>query len=260
MKTLFLLFLFIISFINCKSQLFIDTVYSFTPGTLQYTGQEEKYFPMNIFGPPSIIATKYIQETTPEQILSIGLDGEIIIGLKDNLIIDKPGPDFIIFENAFINQFNNKIYAEPAVISVSKDGINFIEFPYDILTLEGLAGVTPTIGSEDPFNHPKCGGDAFDLSTIDIDSVKYIKIKDITSQILNNTSHPNYDPTLSGFDLDAIAVINHTEIISSVSISNNYDSFIIFDIFGNVIDNLNNYQGVYFIKSENQILKYVKIN
>lgn len=258
MKIIFLL-IFILSF-NLKSQLFIDTVYSFTPGTLQYTGQSEEYYPMNIYGPPSIIATKYVQETTPEQILSLGLDGEIIVGLKNNLIINKPGPDFIIFENAFINQFNNKVYAEPAIVSVSKDGITFFDFPYNIDLLTGLAGVTPSIGKEDPFNYPACGGDTFDLSDLNIDSIRYIKIKDITAQILNNPKHPNYDPTLSGFDLDAVAIINHSDIINSVTTSNIISKNMIFDLFGNKIQNISNYNGHYFIVTENKTLKYVKIN
>lgn len=258
MKIIFL-FIFIFSF-NLKSQLFIDTVYSFTPGTLQYTGQSEEYYPMNIYGPPSINATKYIQETTPEQILSLGLDGEIIVGLKNNLIINKPGPDFIIFENAFINQFNNKVYAEPAIVSVSKDGITFFEFPYNVNSLTGLAGVTPTIGKEDPFNYPACGGNAFDLSDLNIDSVRFIKISDITTQILNNTKHPNYNPTLSGFDLDAVSIINHSDIINSVTSRNIIAENMIYDIFGNKIQNISNYNGHYFIITENKTLKNVKIN
>lgn len=257
MKTILILFILFIS--TSKSQIFIDTVFSFTPGTIQFGGQSPEYYPNNIFNAPSINATKYIAETRPEEILSIGLNGEIVVGLTNNLIIDKEGDDFTVFENTFINQFNEVIYAEPAIISVSKDGINYIEFPYDILTLDGLAGTKPTIGSNNPFNPLKSGGNAFDLAKIGIDSVRYIKIKDITEQILNNPEHPNYDPTLSGFDLDAIAIINHTDFISSVSlICDTEASTYFYDILGNKINNIDNYSGLYFIQSNYYIGKYVK--
>jgi ribosomal protein L31 len=52
------------------------------------------------------------------------------------------------------------------------------------------------------------GGDAFDLATIGIDSVRWIRITDVTRIILDNRSHPFYDPTLSGFDLDAIIAVH----------------------------------------------------
>lgn len=257
MKTILILFVLFIS--SSKSQIFIDTVFSFTPGTIQFGGQSAEYYPNNIFNAPSISATKYIAETRPEEILSIGLNGEIIVGLKHNLIIDKDGADFTIFENTFINQFNEVVYAEPAIISVSKDGINYIEFPYDILTLEGLAGTKPTIGSNNPFNPLKSGGNAFDLATIGIDSVRYIKIKDITEQILNNPDHSNYDPTLSGFDLDAVAIINHTDYINSVPlICTNKDEVFFYNILGVRINNLDNYSGLYFIQNNYYIGKYVK--
>lgn len=257
MKTILILFILFIS--SSNSQIFIDTVFSFTPGTIQFAGQSPEYYPKNIFNSPSIYGTKYIAETRPEEILSIGLNGEIIIGLKNNLIIDKEGADFTIFENAFVNQFNEVMYAEPAIVSVSKDGINYIEFPYDILTLEGLAGTKPTIGANNPFNPLKSGGNPFDLATIGIDSVRYIKIKDITEQILNNSEHPNYDPTLSGFDLDAVAIINHSDYVSSVElISATKDETYFYDLLGNRINNLNNYSGLYFIYSNNNIGKYVK--
>lgn len=254
-----ILLIIIINIINIKSQTFIDTVYTFTPGTGQNAGQSDIYFPNNIFGAPSINASKYVAETRPVEILSIGMGGEIIIGLKDNYIINKEGADFTIFENAFINQFNEKVYAEPAIVSVSKDGINYIEFQYNIETLEGLAGTIPTYGKKNPFNPKESGGNSFDLSEINIDTVKYIKIKDITEQILNNSEHNNYDPTLSGFDLDAVAIINYTQEISSVKNKIvEIKEIIYFDILGNKINNINNYYGLFIKKEENEFKKYIR--
>ena len=254
-----ILLLIILNIYFLNSQSFIDTVYSFTAGSGQNAGQSDLYYPENIFGSPSINASKYIAETRPEEILSLGMGGEIIIGLKNNLIIDKEGADFTIFENAFINQFNEKVYAEPAIVSVSKDGINFIEFPYNLETLEGLAGTTPTYGKKSPFNPKESGGNSFDLSELQIDSVKYIKIKDITEQILNNPEHNNYDPTLSGFDLDAVAIINHTHEISSVNeIITKNRIIIYYDLLGNKIENISNYNGLFIKKEENEFKKYIK--
>ena len=64
MKTILILFVLFIS--SSKSQIFIDTVFSFTPGTIQFGGQSAEYYPNNIFNAPSISATKYIAETIPE--------------------------------------------------------------------------------------------------------------------------------------------------------------------------------------------------
>lgn len=259
MKIIFLILILILT-LSLKSNTFIDTVYSFTAGTGMNTGQSSEYFPTNIFGPPSTIATKYIAETRPEEILSLGLGGEIVVGLKNNIIINQPGIDFIIFENCFINQFTNKEFAEPAKVSVSANGIDFIEFPFNIDSLTGLAGVTPTIGSQNPFNYPACGGNGFDLEDIGLDTINYIKITDVSQEILNNKNHKNYDPTISGFDLDAVAILHHSEIITSVNFNKLSDKPKYYDIFGNEINDINNYYGYYFKLINNRIIKYVKTN
>lgn len=184
----------------------IDTVYSFIPGEGQFSGQEAEYYPQNIFGKPDKNATNELPSNDKNQILSIGLDGEITIGFKNYLIVDKPGLDFIIFENAFINPVNNKIFAEPAIISVSSDGISFVAFPFDSLTLIGCAGITPTYGN--PADYKNCGGDKFDLADIGMNNITHIRIKDISRMTLNNPAHPYYDAVISGFDLDAVVGIN----------------------------------------------------
>lgn len=184
----------------------IDTVYSFFPGEGQNNGQDSEYYPMNIFGLPYPGATENTPVKSPEHVLSIGLGGEITVGFKNYIIIDKAGTDFIIFENSFLNPVNEKYFAEPAIVSVSCDGVNFIQFDFDSLTLEGCAGVMPTFGN--PAKPETCGGDKFDLSNIGIDSISHIKIKDISRFILDNPEHPFYDAIISGFDLDAVVGIN----------------------------------------------------
>lgn len=124
----------------------IDTVLSFKPGNGQDFGRGEDVFPANIFGLPSTNASETAPEASEQQIASLGLKGEIIVGIKDYYIVDGEGDDFTIFENPFYNNATKLIFSEPAVVSVSEDGINFVEFPYDSISLDGLAGKTPTNG------------------------------------------------------------------------------------------------------------------
>ncbi len=220
MKYFFLIIIFSINAFS--SQSYIDTVYYYKIGLLELQDSVNAYYPNNIFGRQSEKGSKDVPESSPEQILSIGIGGEIIIGFKDFFIVDGDGIDFLIFENAFVNPINEGIFAEPAIVSVSLDGINYIEFPFDSTTLNGLAGITPTNGKVDISNYPACGGDGFDLSTIGIEKVKFIKIKD-KSDLIYTLSEDNkfYNPKvlISGFDLDAVAGLNLESITSVQDIS-----------------------------------------
>ncbi len=241
-KSLLIIFFFVFMIdLSAKEQGFIDIVESFTPGEGQNTGQADEYFPANIFGPPDTNASGNTPSQVPEEILSLGLDGEIVIGFEDHLIVDGPGADFTIFENAFVNPINQKIFAEPAVVSVSIDGEEFIEFPYDEASLEGCAGTKPTNGNADPFDPGQSGGNSFDLAEIGLQKIKWIKIRDITRAVLENPDHEYYDPTLTGFDLDAVAGI-HLEKNGMMSIINPAEVCFNIKLNGNLltIENLNN--------------------
>ncbi len=182
----------------------IDTVYSFLPGIGQNAGQGEEYYPQNIFDFPSEIATYQVPEQNPEEMLSLGFGGEIIVGFKDYIIEDLKGPDFMIFENAFQNPATKKLFVEPAKVAVSNDGFNFIEFQYDEQTLDGCAGITPTTGHGNPCDPESIGGDAFDLADVGLDHISHIKITDISQIVKSNPDHKYYDPIITGFDLDAV--------------------------------------------------------
>ncbi len=194
----------------------IDTVYAFSPGEGQNNGQGQEYYPNNIFGPPDTIAKESVPAAAPEEILSIGLDGEIVVGFKSFIVVDGEGPDLTIFENAFKNPVTGKIFAEPAKVAVSPDGETFFEFPYDLQTLEGCAGITPTYGKEDPFDPEVSGGDKFDLADIGLHSISAIKITDICRVVLEDSEHPFHDPIITGFDLDAVVGL-HLEKRSPMS-------------------------------------------
>lgn len=180
----------------------VDTVLVFIPGSGQNAGQGPAFFPQNVFGLPDSTASEMVPATNPRSVCSIGLDGVIEVGFSGYAIKDGPGADFIVYENAF-RYLNDKVYAEPARISVSADNVAWYDFPYDPETLIGCAGITPTKGG-DPFDNNTGGGDAFDLAALGVDSVRWIRITDITRTVLENPNHRYYDPTLSGFDLDAV--------------------------------------------------------
>ncbi|MBI3258508.1 MAG: hypothetical protein HYZ54_03370 [Ignavibacteriae bacterium] len=194
-----------------------DEVILFKPGTGQNSGQSSEYFPKNIFGLPDTSARFQIPQASPDQICSLGFGGEIILGFHNKILRDLPGKDFTIFENAFYAPEFPQMFIEPGRVSVSKDGITYIDFVYDPLTFVGCAGITPTNGDKNPFNPLESGGDSFDLSDIGMDSVRFIKITDIASLLLNR-KHPLYDPVTTGFDLDAIVGL-HLEELDPISIS-----------------------------------------
>lgn len=181
-----------------------DAVVSMTPGIGAGFGADA--LPKNILGPPDKRARITIPTVDPEEIVALGLGGEIVLRFDRVTITDGPGADFTVFENAFAYTLGptERIYAEPGEVSVSRDGITWFTFPFDSTTLIGCAGRTPTNGDQDPANPEVSGGDGFDLADIGVDSVRYVRIRDVTSIVKENRSHPFYDVTLSGFDLDAI--------------------------------------------------------
>lgn len=165
MKYIFTLMLFFAVTLNAE-QGTIDTVYSFIPGSGSLKGSEPDNYPQNIFGPPSKNASLKVPENNANEILSIGLGGEIIVGFKNKKLMDVEGTDFTIFENAFETISGDNIFAEPAEISISNDGINYLTFLVDYETLENCAGKTPTLGDASPFDTENSGGDQFDISKL----------------------------------------------------------------------------------------------
>ena len=183
-------------------------VHSFVPGSGQSSGQEPHYFPANVLGLPDPTARRGVPAIDPRQIASLGMGGEITLRF-DAPVVDGPGADFTVFENAFYYTVgpNERLYAEPAEVSVSRDGITFIAYPFDSLTLAGCAGVAPTNGDMNPFDPSVSGGNSFDLAALGIDSVRFVRLRDVTALVAADPTHPFWDATLSGFDLDAVVAI-----------------------------------------------------
>ncbi|MBS4013737.1 MAG: T9SS type A sorting domain-containing protein [Bacteroidetes bacterium] len=159
-------------------------------------------------------------------VLSLG-DGGFAILRFDPPIKNGQGYDFAVFENSFDDYF-----LELAFVEVSSDGENFYRFP--------STSLTPTDNQIGPFENTDATninnlagkyrifhGVPFDLSELtgnaglNTDSIHYIKIIDVVGSI--NQEYASFDshgniindpwPTpfpSSGFDLDAIGVINNT--------------------------------------------------
>lgn len=227
----------------------IDTVIFYQKGYLEEPTASEEYFPDNIFGIPSRTAAKTVPTSSLEEVEPIGMGGEIIVGFKNKILRNGKGADFTIFENAFINPATNTIFAEPGIVSVSQDGISYYQFPFNVETLQGFAGVNYTNGKKDPFDPAVSGGDSFDLDDLGLDYIRYIKIKDTTEFIKSLPESSIYwspEFILTGFDLDAVVGLYLEEDIVSVN-EKDIDDF--------SINNKNNVLNIYSKNNDDFYLK-----
>ncbi len=176
-------------------------VVSFTKG--EKGGHQEELLPDVVLGPPE--GAGCCAGST--DVLSLGNGGEIVLAF-DVAIVDGPGADLLVFENAFeIGGDPNSILAEPAEVAVSEDGETWTPFPCDPSSLPyaGCAGWRPVYASAerpvDPRDPGKAGGDPFDLATIGVKRARFVRIRDANKKI------PAAAPT-AGFDLDAVAALH----------------------------------------------------
>ncbi|MFQ5648805.1 MAG: FlgD immunoglobulin-like domain containing protein [bacterium] len=185
-----------------ESDPWADLVASFTPG--EGAGFGENFFPDNVLGPPDPdpTLTEFNPSAKPQEILSLGTGGEITLEFQDNVIVDRDGPDFTVFENVFLNVFDdNKPFLEAAFVAVSMDGENFVTFPADTATFEGFAGVTPTLDNLNPTNPEVSGGDSFDLADLGLPLARFVRLTDLGTV-------KQEGPFNGDFDLDAVVAIN----------------------------------------------------
>ncbi len=175
-------------------------VVSFSPGTGSGYGMDS--LPGIVMGPPH--GAGNVRGST--HVLSLGRLGEIVLDLGDCALVDGPGADLIVFENAFfISGDPENPYAELGVVGVSEDGVDFVEFACsaDDFPYTGCAGWNPVYSSTSnrisPFDIANAGGDHFDLADLDIGVAHYIKIRDAGTEGFG---------TSVGFDLDAISVVH----------------------------------------------------
>ncbi|MGZ3420662.1 MAG: hypothetical protein ACXVEE_22490 [Polyangiales bacterium] len=140
-------------------------------------------------------------------VYSLGNGGEIVLGF-DVAIVDGPGTDFLVFENAFeIAGDPTNILAEPGEVAVSEDGETWVAFPCTAKAYPygTCAGWHPAYASADqPIDpaHPEAaGGDPFDLAMIGVKKARFVRIRDMNAKIAAAA------PT-AGFDLDGIAALH----------------------------------------------------
>jgi hypothetical protein len=183
---------------HSRPDVFGDEVVSFAPGATAGYGQSQ--LPCVVLGPPMGAGPS----AGSLDVLSLGNRGSIVLAFDDVEVVDGPGPDLLVFENALPG------FAEPGFVAVSEDGRTWHEWPCAPQDVDagypGCAGVhavlsNPTNGIS-PTDPSTAGGDAFDLADLGVKQARYVRIRD------SGFSH--YGGTTGGFDLDAIAAVHTT--------------------------------------------------
>lgn len=212
-----------------------DAVVSYTVGQNGgYPGTN--YLPGIVTGPPE--GSGLFQGGL--DVFSLGFGGSIVLRFDDNAIADKPGPDFTVFENAFL-AFNaatltiERPFADPGRVAVSQNGTTWYEFPCSLTTnpaagvfYPGCAGVYPVLSNANDASTPHAsiptdggiedliglpviptpapggaGGDSFDLADLGLGWARYVRITDA-----NVVTGDPYGPNNAGVDVDAVAAIH----------------------------------------------------
>jgi hypothetical protein len=158
-------------------------------------------------------------EGTSGDIVCLGRRGEITFTF-DRPIVNKKGPDFVTFENALSDTF-----LELGWVEVSKDGTNFIRFPNRSLTEEpvnAFGDVDPTKINGYCSKYKQAYGTPFDLDSVDLDTVRYVKLIDIAGDgnSYDSDGRVIYDPYKTtgsaGLDVDAIGIIHAGELKENI--------------------------------------------
>ena len=214
---------------------YADAVTSYTIGANGgYPGTS--YLPGVVIGPPK--GSGLFQGGL--DVFSLGFGGSMVLRFVDNAIADEPGPDFTVFENAFL-AFNGatlaieRPFADPGRVSVSQNGTTWYEFPCSLTTnpaagvfYPGCAGVYPVLSNANNPSTPHAsiptaggiedliglsviptpapggaGGDSFDLADLGLGWARYVRIVDA-----NFVTGDPYGPNNAGVDIDAVAAIH----------------------------------------------------
>ncbi len=185
---------------------FADAVVAFRPGAGAGFGQER--LPQVVLGPPR--GGGLLEGSL--DVVSLGHGGEIVLRFDPPIACNGPGPDIIVFENAFrIGDSNGPVFAELAFVAVSQDGVHFREFPWDSQSWRGLAGKTPVFSNPengiDPRDPVAAGGDAFDLDEVGLPWIRFVRITDAGDQV-PDPGNRLPGGGMAGFDLDAVAAVH----------------------------------------------------
>ena len=118
-----------------------DVVAGFTPGPSASFGHAN--MPGVVLGWPALSSWG----AGAMSVVSLGSGGSLILQYTNNAIVDRPGPDFVVFENGFfVNptpancQTNWTSFSEPCYVAVSEDGVVWRTMPYAGSTVVPVEG------------------------------------------------------------------------------------------------------------------------
>lgn len=209
--TLLIIFLSLVSTVYARTgsaaDPWLDAVVDFQPGASAGFGADA--LPRVIRRAPK--GGGLLQGST--DVVSLGDGGSITLAFRNNVVFDGPGDDLVIFENGFhVGAESGPIFTELAFVEVSDDNRSWHRFPFDVATGEGLAGGSVVLANPDngidPFD-PAAGGDRFDIATLGLSFVRFVRIVDGGSDLddVGNLTPPG---DKGGFDLDAAGAIHST--------------------------------------------------
>ncbi len=156
-------------------------------------------------------------------------DATLVVRWSGRRLVDGPGTDLVVFENAF-DVAPGVRFMDPAVVEVSADGTHFVAFAHSYEAAEasewsadpsvwvGFAGVTPVLLHEsdlvvDPFDPIVAGGDGFDLADLDpVAAAEVLALGVLSVRITSALAAVNpetgqfypHDPVANGSDIDAV--------------------------------------------------------
>jgi hypothetical protein len=178
------------------SSLFVSEVVHVAYGAGQDFGRGE--MPEIVYGPPR--GGGCCQGSL--DVVSLGNGGEIVVGFGETVIVDRDGPDFVVFENAFEKK-GGGVFAELATVSASEDGETWRSWPCAAKEppFGACAGAAPVyLDADDPWplDPAVAGGDAFDLVDVGLAQARFVRIVD----------RPDLDGLDGVFDLDAVGILH----------------------------------------------------
>lgn len=176
---------------------------------------------------------------------SLGIGGSVTLGFAVT-IVDGPGADLLVTENAFYSGAPAFAFSEAVLVEVSSNGVDFARFPSayygpqaqpgpfgvtHVGWYSGLGGITPaSFGSGiDPQDVVAAGGDAFDLADlkthplvvlgkVTLNAITQVRLVDVVSGLdLDGRGVPIFDPGAGSTDIDAVTVLHHTGNVAAAA-------------------------------------------
>jgi len=182
---------------------YASEVVSFSPGSNAGFGEDD--LPQVVLGPPEVGPPS----SGAQDVLSLGVGGEIVLGFGGRQVLDGPGVDLIIWENPFwVGGNPEQPFAELGEVAVSEDGVTWHEFPCDPELEDGFdpgcAGWRPRREFDvcAPLVPEEAGGDTYDLADLGLAAIRYVRIRDLAA---------GGAPPSAGFDLDAVGAVTVDE-------------------------------------------------